>query len=227
MAPKLKIRLPEHSKTQIWNKFFDLLIVIVGITIAFQLNNLKQRNDQQTLERFYLESIIVDLDKDIETYEKILFQLEEDRKLAGFALDKLKQSEKLTDTLGFVLANILSLNTFTPKNSTYSTLLGGNGLTAIRNRDIRNLISEHYNLYTSIYRFESVYTQFLFRLFDYFSPYCNYTTRKIIDATVTGKVETLNMLLIAREQLNDGISSYTRSLEKAGALKESIATLLN
>ena len=51
------------------NKFFDLLIVITGVSIAFQLNNWKLQADQRAMERFYLQSILVDLDKDIHEFE--------------------------------------------------------------------------------------------------------------------------------------------------------------
>ena len=38
------------------SKLIDLLIVITGITIAFQLNNLNESNKSKTQERDYLKS---------------------------------------------------------------------------------------------------------------------------------------------------------------------------
>lgn len=223
---KLKLKLSSISKNLALNKLLDLSIVILGVTIAFQLNNLKQRNDQNSLERFYLESLLSDLEKDLQAYENILNDLKADRRLADSALLKLNQRKYVSDSLGVVLVNVMSLNTFKPNNSTYSTLLSSNGLNTISDRDIRNYISEHYNLYNPIYRFESVYTEVLLNLFQYFSPSCDFSSEKIVDLSVAEDVQTRNQLLVARSQLNDGISHYQRSREKARTLVESISSFL-
>ena len=60
------------------NKFFDLLIVILGVYIAFQFNNWKLQADQRAMERFYLENILVDLNKDIAEYERIMAGMDQD-----------------------------------------------------------------------------------------------------------------------------------------------------
>lgn len=223
---KIRFKKKGWTKSFYINKLIDLLIVIVGVTVAFQLNNLKQRNDQRELERFYLEGILADLDKDVDAYNNILRNLVSDQRMAAQALTRLDDNGYVNDSLGNALVNIMSLNTFRPNSSTYTTLLNGNGMSAIRNTEIRNLISDHYDQYRPIYRFESVYTEVLLKLFDYASAYCDFSNAKIIDADISGQVQTKNLLLVVRSQLDDGIGQYNRSLEKAGDLISSIRIYL-
>ncbi|NJM25562.1 MAG: hypothetical protein HC859_08770 [Bacteroidia bacterium] len=223
---RIRFKKKGWTKSFYINKLIDLMIVVVGVTVAFQLNNLKERSDQRNLERFYLEGILADLGKDMDAYNNILKSLESDQRMATGALDRLADAQYVNDSLGSALVSIMSLNTFRSNSSTYTTLLNGNGMSAIRNTEIRNLISDHYDQYRPIYRFESVYTEVLLKLFDYASAYCDFTTAKIVDSTIGDRVQTKNMLLVVRAQLDDGIGQYNRSLEKANDLTSSIRAYL-
>jgi hypothetical protein len=70
-----------------------------------------------------------------------------------------------------------------------------------------------------------VYTQALFKVFDYLGPHCDLTAQKIVDASVLQTPHTANLMLIAQAQLNDGITNYRESLEKAKALKSTLVKL--
>ena len=107
------------------NKFFDLLIVITGVTIAFQLNNWKLGSDQESLASFYKENIKLELTKDIEEQEFILRTLESDKRVTESFLASHKPTP---DSLVKIVLAVLSLETFTPHQNTYQTLLQGNGL---------------------------------------------------------------------------------------------------
>ncbi len=216
------------EKSSIWDglllsKAMDFLIVIVGVTIAFQLNNLKQRSDQNSLEQFYLESLVTDIDKDITNINHILSELRSDSTLTTICLSRNEMVSR--ETLSYAVISILSFTTFSYRNdNTYSTLLNSHGLSIIRNKDTRNLISEYYKCYKSIDRFEYVYTEFLLSDFHpYFTSYIEYASGKISNPAVLNDARTNNSLLIAGGQLNDGIATYKNALVKARELKRIIA----
>lgn len=198
------------------NKFFDLLIVITGVTIAFQLNNWKLGSDQESLASFYKENIKLELTKDIEEQEFILRTLESDKRVTESFLASHKPTP---DSLVKVVLAVLSLETFTPHQNTYQTLLQGNGLNVFGDRNLPGQITDYYTSYTSIRRFEDVYTSALFKLHEYFSPYCNYETGKLTDTSVLNKNQTRNVFMIVLIQLNDGIEAHSEALRKAKALE--------
>ena len=204
------------------NKVFDLLIVILGVSIAFQLNNWKLQADQKSLERFYLESMITDLDKDIQECEEILKSIQVDYSLVSGYLKKLGHPNPSVDSLGIVIVGALGLETFNGNQGTYVTLLNSNGLSALEDRTISSQITEYYTHYVSIARFEKVYTDLLYEQNKYFTQFCDYSNQKIIDPTVVEMVQTRNYFYIDKAQLNESIENYTEMIEKARVLKKSI-----
>ena len=206
------------------NKFFDLLMVIFGVTIAFQLNNWKVQSDQRSLQRFYLESMLTDLDKDIEECEVILNSIKVDSRLVTGYLRQLGQPNPSIDSLGIVIVSALGLETFKGHQGTYATLLNSNGLSALEDRAISSQITDYYTHYVTIARFEKVYTELLLEQNRYFSQYCDYITQKIVDPHVIELVQTGNYLLIDKSQLNESIENYTEMIENAQSLKKSISS---
>ncbi len=221
---KLKLKLSHNGKNLLLNKLFDLIIVICGVTIAFQLSNLKQKSDQESLESFYLENLAIDIDKDINSINRILIELQSDSSMTSICLSRHTHAKVSSDTLSKAVLGVLSFETFSYRNdNTYSTLVNSQGLSIINNKRTRTLVSEYYKCYKSIDRFEYVYTEFLLNDFNsYFSPYVDYATGKINNPTMLNDVRTNNNLLIAGGQLNDGIETYKNALVKAVALKEAL-----
>jgi putative acetyltransferase len=222
MKEKSKEPKPFRWRDLFINKVFDLMIVIVGVSIAFQLNNLKLDSDQKSLERFYMESMLGDLKADKKEISEILITLNSDQKHLIEYVEKSKVPEYPADSLGPVLADLLSLETFTPHHNTYQMLVASNGLTTFSSREVRVRTTEYYNTFTSITRFEKVYTDVLFSVYKYFSPYADFGERKILDATIAAKPETKNHLLMSRVQLSDGVHQYTEALDRANALIKAI-----
>lgn len=225
---KFQLGITDKGKNLLLNKILDLLIVIFGITIAFQLNNLKEKSDQRSLESFYLENLGCDIDKDISSIRYILKELRYDNTLTNTCLSQHQAGNIPIDTLGKAVVNILSFETFNYRNdNTYTTLVNSNGLSIITYKDIRDLINEYYKTYKSIDRFEAVYTEFLLKNFHpYFSSRIDYTTGKVNNASNLEDIQTINNIIIAQGQLKDGIQKYNRALQKATALKEKLGSEL-
>lgn len=224
----IKMKKGKNSwRDLIVNKSFDLFIVIVGLTIAFELNNLKEDYDDRFLEKFYLESMLSDLDKDLLEYGENLKELKADHKLTTSCLQRFK-SLSSSDSLGFTALNIMANKTFEGHRNTYSTVLNSNGLTLIADAEIRNLILDHYRLYAAIERFEAVYSNVILRVQDHFITYIDYNSLgHLADRRGIESIETNNVLTLAAIQLQSGIWKYEESIEKAEALKARIRTYLD
>ena len=207
------------------NKFFDLIIVILGITIAFQLNNVKLDQDQKTLEHFYHENLASDIDEDINDISLIIKSLETDRRLAQSYLKKLENSEVFPDSLGIVIVNLISLESFAGNQNTYQTLVASNGLSSVSDRNNRRQITQYYNQYGYISRFESVHTQLIFEFYKFVSPFCDIARAQILDDSVLRNVQVKNYLTIFATNLETGNEDYSATLAQAKALRASIEPL--
>lgn len=224
---RFSLRLSYHWRSLLLNKTIDILIVIIGVTIAFQLSNVKQRYDQKSLESFYLESLVADIDNDISSIEHILRELRADSTLTNLCLSGHALGTLSLDTIGATVVNILSFETFNYRNdNTYNAMMNSHGLSIISDRSARNLISEYYRSYKSVDRFEYVYTEFLLHDFHpYFKSFVDYTTGEVIDSSILNNISTNNAFVIAGEQLNDGIWTYKNMLSRASELRRTLVKL--
>lgn len=225
---------PEHAKTPAsseWrqilvNKAIDLVIVIVGVTIAFKLSNLKQESDQKALGRYYLENLITDLDKDLIEVDENLKELEFDQRLVVSCATRMGKTIDVTDSLGMVVLNASSSKTFEGHRNTYATMLNTNGLSAIGDQEVRNLLSEYYRSYTSIERFEQSYTTFSAEFLKYFSVFIDFNNiTNMSSRDVLKNVQTRNLLSMSANQIQQGIWRYQGTRDKAKELREKIAAL--
>ena len=202
------------------NKAFDLVMLILGVSIAFQVDNWKKDSEKRELERFYKQGLIIDINADIDEMERILTELRSDKqKLEAY----LPMMNKLpADSLMTPLISILSLETFSPSDNTYNTLVGSSSLDTFADRDLIEKLTEYYGTYTSIKRFETVYTNVLFEVHKNFSPYVIYDEGKLVNQIVVTRPEARNSLVLARVQLNHGVDDYEDALDRAKLLKAAL-----
>lgn len=210
------------------NKAFDLIIVIAGITIAFELDRFKQSNDERSMEKFYLQNMMGDLELDIQEYQENMRELETDRKKVFAIIGRIEKNEDISDSLGFVVSDLMSTKTFEGHRNAFSTIMSGNGLSVIRDIETRDLMLEHYRLYAAIERSESKHENIVSKIHDYFGMYIDFNhVRNIKDRSLLQNIQTKNLFTIAAVHLQGSLWRYDESHQKAKALQESIRLYLN
>lgn len=199
------------------NKSFDLVMLILGITIAFQLENWRTEKEQQSLETFYKQSMLADVNADIDEITEIITSLRSDQKVLQSYRPMM---EKLPpDSLIRPLWEVMQFETFSEKDNTYATLVASTGLKAFSDHQLVETITEYYSSYTSIRRFEQIYTSIIFELNRFLAPSVIIDQKKIVDKNVTSAPQTRNLLFVTEGQLNTGLEDYEEALNRAHALK--------
>ncbi len=126
----------------------EILLVVMGILIALQVNNWNVDRVQRISEVKYLNNIKLDLQKDLAS---LSYQID-------FRRDKVKRLEKLINQInGLAVDDIDELaknvfftlmeERFTPNNSTYTELASSGNLSLISNDSIKKLLLELEELY--------------------------------------------------------------------------------
>lgn len=124
----------------------EIFIVIVGISIAFTLDNWSNDRKQQALERKYKASLIQDLEKDMTDLEAIIDSTQTIINYVGEifefsfanANDSVYRRHHITSTY---LANY-----FYPQNGTYVSMVNSGAFSLIDEFEIRQALSDHYNV---------------------------------------------------------------------------------
>ena len=138
-----------ENKTSKYLKYAigEIVLVVVGILIALQINNWNDERKDRILEKEYLLSLVTDLNSDIEKIEfsnngnrQLITNIEKLLELMANPLDtKAKQREafirSLKDTYWFFIVDY--------SENTISQLKNNNGFQLIKDKDISNEILEY------------------------------------------------------------------------------------
>ena len=124
-------------------QFINLIVVILGITIAFWLNSWAEGRKSKRLEEQCTKGLMKDLTDDIGEMKHLIIysenQLKDLNNMLSFMMGKTEASDSLTQQLFTIQFNL----PFTPQEATYQSLSGK--IETISDFEIRNKIIEYYN----------------------------------------------------------------------------------
>ncbi|MCO4820657.1 MAG: hypothetical protein KC469_01225 [Flavobacteriaceae bacterium] len=121
----------------------EIILVVIGILIALQINNLNENAKNKEFEKEMLTQIQLNLKKDKLTLEKILISFDN----AVTSSDKIlnsELSEKPEDSIKIWLGAIIQFDRFQPLTNAYE-VLNSNGLDKISNKELRFLLGTYYD----------------------------------------------------------------------------------
>lgn len=153
----------------------EVIIVSIGITIAFALNNWKENRNNQKIKQQYLSSLKIDIQKEIKQLEGLQQSFRQKMKLIGQVMKTLNNKDASRDSTLLHIYKIAQLKSFIPENTTYQTLINSGDMKLINDLTLRRKIEEHYALHQVILkdytRLEKIYNKYLG---DYFIFEINY-----------------------------------------------------
>ncbi|MFY0602817.1 MAG: hypothetical protein JXQ93_02635 [Flavobacteriaceae bacterium] len=127
----------------------EIILVVIGILIALQINNLNEQRKDREVEILILQNIILDLDSDISELEFIKNHTSNhaDSLNANYnaLLDGsiLKNSNRLYEFFGQLWATS-NIDWFEVNSSVYDENLSSGKFTLVQNDSLRQKISEYY-----------------------------------------------------------------------------------
>lgn len=155
----------------------EIIIVIIGISIAFSLNNWKEQRSEIKLKKQYLENLALDLKDEIiqlDSLQKIcISHINMARELQPYLGEyRIKGDSTLFKV--FELAKGIS---FSPINTTYQALINSGDMKLIHELDLRRKIESHYGFHkqvlTDYRRKENIHEKYLGEFFIYKINYRN------------------------------------------------------
>ncbi|TRZ41626.1 DUF6090 family protein [Robertkochia solimangrovi] len=98
---KIRHKMLQEGKTGKYLKYAagEIILVVIGILIALQVNNWNENRKQQKVKRSYTSSIINDFKKDSAALQSLITQLERDSLVFNSFTQRLLSSKSNTDTI--------------------------------------------------------------------------------------------------------------------------------
>lgn len=209
----------------------EIILVVIGILIALQVNNWNIAKADKTREVKYLKNIVLDLDKDLVSLD-YLIEFRKARIMGDQEILKQINGATADDitTLTKNVANSLMEERFSPNNSAFTELANSGNLSLISNDSIKLLLLELNGIY-KYNEFGIAHEEFDYR--EYISkPLFRYSEINKILPVFTGEktIEEQNIMindfdaLFKSQEYKNGLYIFTTMHNAYIPIYESIKT---
>ncbi len=128
----------------------EILLVVIGILIALQINNWNQTNSDKRIANDYMSNMLTELISDLDYFEQLIAKNEKQKTYIDEIFIALN-SEKVTnheeeEDLMLKLSKSTDPTDFFPKTATYQDLVSSGKMILIKPLDFRQKVITHYNL---------------------------------------------------------------------------------
>ena len=212
------------------SKIIDLLIVILGISIAFKLNTWNETIKMNLEETDYIESFYEE-NKTNEISLVLALEFSESNKKDIDTLRQILLAKNYTDTrIKMLAASMMGIANYNPSITTMENITASGEFKLIRDVELRKQLISTYNSYNSSLKLESILTNyidgyltpFLFdnvRFSDFSSIHSNFIKDPLFENLVFGydvllgqQIGGYKTTLEQIKQLDNKLSIATKSL---------------
>ena len=149
----------------------EILIVIIGITIAFSMNKCAENSKDKAQKQQYLISIKSDVESDKLTLEENSKTIQKKIDMATEVLPKLNSDDPGKMTAVSKIFSMVVLTNFTPNDNTYQALINSGDFKLIDDFELKTAIEKHYSTYQIIQkdylRLENIQKEYVANYFIY------------------------------------------------------------
>lgn len=127
----------------------EILLVVIGILLALQINNWNENRKERKIERSYIKLLTNDLRSDSTRLEELILFSDKSVVSKNIILDYLNGDTPKPDSLGghFLQASFSGIQSFVPNKSAFEEVRNAGGLSLIKDENVRNLVLTLYNSY--------------------------------------------------------------------------------
>ena len=151
---RIRFNLIEKNKTGKYLKYAigEIILVVIGILIALQINNWNQTRIENLEEQIALKNLKEDFDFNYKTLDSLIKSTIKSKEFE-FSILKYtgnKPKPKTEDEFNDLLNQSLGLSEFFPRNGSLDELLSSGKLKVIKNQRLRKSLSSWYPVFESI-----------------------------------------------------------------------------
>jgi len=194
----------------------EILLVMIGISLAFQVNNWNDDRIRKINERTYYKNI-----KDQITGDKDLIQSQvhfNDRYMDQFnyanEIIQLNDRNKI-DTLGIIMRNLTQYSDFDRQGNIYETIVNSGEIKILRNLEILNGLRYLEEKYLYINRMENIhYDLMMNHIAIALNPRIKFSNSEIQNIEMTFSYEFQNLIIIVLQVMEEKDQVYQEVLEQ-------------
>ena len=142
----------------------EVLLVVIGILIALQVNNWNLAAKNSEIEQQFLSQLQADTEISIEQLDLKIRAIKNSKEWDSLVLREIqvKTAGINNDSLLFLVTGYFAPPTFDPEDGTIKSILGAGQLDLISNQELRNYISSWESYLNDTKEIENLLTDFFF-----------------------------------------------------------------
>ena len=203
----------------------EILLVMIGISLAFQVDNWNEDRIKRKAEIQYYKNIRAQIqdDKALIQGEMLYNNLHRDQFNYANEIIEANKTDEL-DTLGLIAINLTNYSDFDRQGNIYETMVNSGEIKLLRNDNIINRIRELEEIYMYVNRMENIHYDAMIR---YAAPAVTSTikwsTGKVQQPDKLYSYEFQNLIIVLLDVIDEKDGSYSQALSKI----EELTILLN
>jgi hypothetical protein len=207
------------------NHLFNFLAVILGVYLAFLINERAKIKQDRKESTVLMHSLITDLKEDIRVYENYQIpENNEQQKHIGKVLELLLANE--LEGIGNQLTEAIQVENFTPTTSTYSSMKSAGKLHLIEDLALQKALSDYYEglVQESVRKGEFQVDFFTNELLTWLT-----TNIDLLDMGLLKQDELIvlrNKLIIYASLIEQKVGAYQMNVDDSKKLKQDIETII-
>jgi hypothetical protein len=212
-----------HGKVYWPNVLVDLVVVVLGVTLAFLLNSWYENLQDKKLETRYLQGFYQDIQTDLLALDSIIVFENQTVSQINQAIQGYKKSQPEPDSVLLVLSMISQYNPFNPAQITYESVLNTGHLSVISSLDLRQSLIHYYRSLIEKSMIEQVYMDYIS---NYVTPlvieYVDILNQEITDKSYFSSVHFRNILQGCHQLLQQYVEFYVKMRSEGWLILEKL-----
>ena len=194
----------------------EILLVMIGISLAFQVNNWNDNQIKKNTEIKYYENIRDQIVDDKELIQGQVYYNNKYMTQFTYANEIIETNDRSKmDTLGVILRNLTNYSDFDREGNIYETMVNSGEIKLLQNHNIVEGIRELEERYNYINRMESIhYDAMMNHIIMTTTRVLKFSDNQIKKPDLVYTYEFQNMILILMQVMEEKNKTYTSALDK-------------
>lgn len=214
------------SRTKLkWREYLiELLVVIIGISIAFAIENYAAHRKEKGEELLHLKGIVDDLETDARVFEEFAGYTKSTLNYVRRFNELIRNDDRTNDSLNYLLLRSGWISSYEPRDITYNSLKTSGDLERLSNFELRRKIVYHYEHKVNDILFQNELHKR--NLDDYITPillkYSDFTSKRGLDDDFFDLRENRNTFASLEGQLSNKYNDYAAAVEFTKEILEEV-----
>lgn len=199
-----------------WREYLiELLVVIIGISIAFSIENYAANRKEKAEELLHLKGIVDDLETDARVFLEFAGYTESTLNYVRRFNQLIRENDQTNDSLNFLLLRAGWISNYEPRDISYNSLKTSGGLDKLRNFELRRKVVYHYEHKVNDVFFQNELHKR--NLDTYITPilmkYSDFSSRQRVESDFFDLRENRNTFSSLEGQLSNKVKNYKEAAE--------------